>query len=1096
MRCSKCGAENPEGKKFCGDCGAALENRCAQCGSDNPTGKLFCGDCGAALAASGAPAQSSSSSQTTVEVRSPTPPSSADISTDGERRHLTVLFSDLVGSTEISAHLDAEDWREIAAQYQRTAAAAVTRSGGHVAKYLGDGLMVYFGWPEAHEDDAERAVRAGLALVDDVDALNGRLASEYKVKLSVRVGIHAGSVVMGHGGGAETDVFGDAPNVASRVQSAAEPDSVMITPAVHELVSGLFVVEDCGAHQLKGIERPLQLYRAIRHTVARRRTRNTAVRALTPFVGRDDDMQLLLSRWERAREGQGQLVLVMGEPGIGKSRLVEEFQVQIKDEPHLWVECAGEKFYQSTPFHAVTQILNQGLAWRGDESLDERIDQLERRLELAGLKLAEAVPLIAELLTLPIPEKYPPLTLAPDQRRKRLLANLAAWVLNTARVQPGVVVIEDLHWVDPSTLELAQILVEQAATAPLLLFYTTRPEFRPPWPTRTHHTQITLNRLNHRHTREMVAAVVARAALAQDLIERVVDRTDGVPLFAEELTRLILEGDSCSVVHEIPATLQDSLTSRLDRLGKAKEVAQVAAVIGREFSYELLRGVAPTSEVELQSALEKLVDAELIYARGIAPEATYQFKHALIQDAAYEALLKTRRRQLHHQVAETITEKFPALAESQPEVLARHWTEASEAEPAIFAWKKAAAAADARHAFKEAEEGYRQARAVLKTLPESAERDARELELSSVLVQVLQVTRGYSAPETIEEVGHTRALAEKNGNLNPLVMQGFGAWAAANTTADFPRAAALADQTLDLAQREGSPTSLAFAYEAQHQARFYGGDLIGAEQHYARLSSCLEAAAGFRQLPGAIVISMSYAGLRAWMLGRADLARERMAQAVSFARDTKNPYDLAFGLFFESWLYLLLKEPRRAEAAAAQALTISEKNGFPLCIHLVRHCMGWALAELGKTAEGVSLIRQGMAGMADVGARVGVTGFLSCLAEAQFLEGKNDDALSTIEDALQANPHELLYRPHMLVFRGIVGLKLCQYEPAEVDFREAILVAEKMGAKSFELRATTSLARMLRDTNRRDEACTILREVYNWFTEGFDTADLKDAKAL
>ena len=1095
MRCSKCGAENPEGKKFCGDCGAALENRCAQCGSDNPTGKRFCGDCGAALAASGAPAQSSSSSQTTVEVRSPTPPSSAATSTDGERRHLTVLFSDLVGSTEIAAHLDAEDWREIAAQYQRTAAAAVTRFGGHVAKYLGDGLMVYFGWPEAHEDDAERAVRAGLALVDDVDALNGRLASEYKVKLSVRVGIHAGSVVMGHGGGAETDVFGDAPNVASRVQSAAEPDSVMITPAVHELVSGLFVVEECGAHQLKGIERPLQLYRAIRHTVARRRTRNTAVRALTPFVGREEEMGLLLSCWERAREGQGQLVLVMGEPGIGKSRLVEEFQVRIKDEPHLWVECAGEKFFQSTPFHAVTQILNQGLAWRGDESIDERIDQLERRLELAGLKLAEAVPLIAELLTLPIPEKYPALTLAPDQRRKRLLANLTAWVLNTARVQPGVVVIEDLHWVDPSTLELAQILVEQAATAPLLLFYTTRPEFRPPWPTRTHHTQITLNRLNHRHTREMVAAVVARAALAQDLIERVVDRTDGVPLFAEELTRLILEGDSRSVVHEIPATLQDSLTSRLDRLGKAKEVAQVAAVIGREFSYELLRGVAPTSEVELQSALEKLVDAELIYARGIAPEATYQFKHALIQDAAYEALLKTRRRQLHRQVAETITEKFPALAESQPEVLARHWTEASEAEPAISAWKKAAAAADARHAFKEAEEGYRQARAVLKTLPESAERDARELELSSVLVPLLQVTRGYAAPEIIEEVGQTSALAEKSGNLAQLVMQGFGTYAAVNTSADYPRAAALADQILDLAQREGSPTSLAFAYQAQLQTRFYRGDLLGTEERFARLSSCLEAA-DFRQLRGTIVFSMSYVSLSAWMLGHADLARERMAQAVSFARDTKNPYELAFGLIFESWLYRWLREPRRVEAAAAQVLAISEKNGFPYCIHLVRHCMGWALAELGKAGEGISLIRQGLAGMADVGARVSITGFLSCLAEAQSLDGRNDDALNTIDDALQANPHEMAYRPHMLVFRGILRRKLCQTALAEADFQDAITLARKMQAKTYELRATMSLARLLRDTNRRDEARAMLAQIYNWFTEGFDTADLKDAKAL
>src|SRR6516162_917264 len=478
MRCSKCGAENPESNKFCGDCGAALENRCPQCGADNLSGKRFCGDCGAALAATGTPTQSSSPARPTAEVRVPTWPSGAATSPDGERRHLTVLFSDLVGSTEIAAHLDAEDWREIAAQYQRTAAAAVTRFGGHVAKYLGDGLMVYFGWPQAHEDDAERAVCAGLAMVDEVAALNGRLSAKHQVKLAVRVGIQTGSVVMGRGGGREADVFGDVPNVASRVQSIAEPDSVVITAAVHKLVSELFVVEDYGAHQLEGIEHPVQLYRAIQPTVVRRRTQRGAARSLTPFVGREDDTRLLLSRWERAREGQGQLVLVMGEPGIGKSRLVEEFRARIRNHTHVWIECAGEQLFQSTPFHAVTQLLGQGLDWHGDESPENRLSQLERSLKRAGLKLSEAVPLIAELLDLPKPENYPPVTFTPDQRRRRLLANLVGWVLNFARMQPLVLAMEDLHWIDPSTLELTQTLVDQAATAPLMLLCTGRSEFR------------------------------------------------------------------------------------------------------------------------------------------------------------------------------------------------------------------------------------------------------------------------------------------------------------------------------------------------------------------------------------------------------------------------------------------------------------------------------------------------------------------------------------------------------------------------------------------------------------------------------------------
>jgi class 3 adenylate cyclase len=348
------------------------------------------------------------------------------VASDGERRHLTVLFCDLINSTEIASRLDPEEWREIAAGYQRTSAEAVMRFGGHVAKYLGDGLVVYFGWPEAHEDDAERAVRAGLTIVDAVATLNEGLAVKQNVKLSVRVGIDTGSVVVGHGGGKEADVFGDTPNIAARVQGAAAPGSVLITAAVHQLVSGLFVVEDRKTQQLKGLKHPLQLYRVIQPTAARRRTRGIASALQAPFVGRDDEIRLLLSRWERAREGEGQLALVVGEPGIGKSRLVEEFRICIKNEPHLWIECAGEQFSANTPFHAVIQILDQGLGWRGDESTEERVDQLERSLELAGLKLGESAPLIAEMLNLPIPEKYPPLMFAPEQKRRRLLANLAA----------------------------------------------------------------------------------------------------------------------------------------------------------------------------------------------------------------------------------------------------------------------------------------------------------------------------------------------------------------------------------------------------------------------------------------------------------------------------------------------------------------------------------------------------------------------------------------------------------------------------------------------------------------------------------------------
>jgi predicted ATPase len=455
-------------------------------------------------------------------------------------------------------------------------------------------------------------------------------------------------------------------------------------------------------------------------------------------------------------------------------------------------------------------------------------------MERAGLKVAEAVPLIAEMLSLPIPDKYPPLMFAPEQKRKRLLANLAGWVLNVSRLQPMVMAMEDLHWVDPSTLELTQMLVEQTATAPLMLLCTGRPEFRAPWPMRAHHAQITLNRLNERDTREMVAGVVARAALDQDLIDTVVKRTDGVPLFAEELTRLILEGEGRPQLRQIPATLHDSLAARLDRLGPAKEVAQVAAVIGREFSYELLHAVASLAEAELQSALNKLADAELIYARGIAPEATYQFKHALIQDAAYEALLKSRRRELHRRVAETITRRFAARAEAQPEVIARHWTDAGEMEPALAEWTRAGDVSFERHAFKEAEDAYRRALEILSALQESPDRDQRELGLFGSLAQVLQFIKGWNDPDSIAVADKARALAEKRSNLPQLVLQLFHKWLGVVSSSDLMAAIALANQLLMLAKREGSAAKLGLAYVTQVNARHFSGDLLGAEENFVR----------------------------------------------------------------------------------------------------------------------------------------------------------------------------------------------------------------------------------------------------------------------
>ena len=719
MRCSSCGSDNPDGLKFCNQCGTAFKARCLECGFDNAPGARFCGECGTSLTteAPGRPAiEQPVQAVGGLETRSP--------SRFGERRHLTVLFCDLVGSSELAARLDPEEWQQTVSAYHRAVAEAIGRFGGQVAKYLGDGVMAYFGYPEAHDNDAERAARAGLAILEAITRLNQHPSG---AKLSARIGIDSGAVVVGAGAGTETDIFGEAPNIAARVQAAADPDTVLISAATHRLVAGLFVVEDCGARALKGVKQPVQLYRVIQPARVRGRlAAAAALRGLTSFVGREDELRMLASRWQRVLDGEGQAVLIVGEAGIGKSRLVQKFHQQIAGIPHTWIEAATAPFYQNTPFYPVADLLRQ-LVWeqsldRLDEYLrelqnhegmsgkqrgDQQLDQLQAGLVSAGLTPAEALPLIAPLLHLPLSAQYAPSSLSPEQQRRHLLATLIEWLMGAARAQPLVIDIEDLHWADPSTLELIQLLLEQGATARMLILCTARPEFHAEWPLRPHHTLITLNRLSARNVREMIAQVAARDALAGDTLDAMVERTSGVPLFVEELTRAVLESGNAKLsAREIPVTLHDSLMARLDRLGSAKEVLQFGSVIGGEFSYELLHAVHSLSEQDLQRELRKLTDADLLYVRGIVPDTTYRFKHALIRDAAYEALLKSRRKELHRLIARTIDEKFPDLKDAHPEVLARHWTEAIETELAISEWSRAGKAAESRNAFAEALESF------------------------------------------------------------------------------------------------------------------------------------------------------------------------------------------------------------------------------------------------------------------------------------------------------------------------------------------------------------------------------------------------------
>ena len=612
--------------------------------------------------------------------------------------------------------------------------------------------------------------------------------------------------------------------------------------------------------------------------------------------------------------------------------------------------------------------------------------------------------------------------LSPKQQRRRLLATLVEWVLGSAGVQPLVISTEDLHWVDPSTLELIQLLVDQGATAQLLLLYTARPEFHAPWPQRAHHTQITVNRLSGRDIRTMVAQIAARNALSDETIATVVERTGGVPLFVEELTRAVLESGGDNVNREIPATLHDSLMARLDRLGAAKDVAQVAAVIGREFSYELLHTVHHLAEEDLQSALAKLAEAELVYVRGIPPGSTYTFKHALIQDAAYEALLKTRRRELHRKIAQTINENFAELAETHPEVLARHWTEAGESEPAIAEWSRAGKAAEARNAFEEALEDYQQAVAPINLLPESPERDARELALRQSVVLMLNLTRGIAAPETIEAIERMAVLAEESGNLKLLVdlmiRKGFAAY----FSGDLPAASALADQTLDLAIRDGQSAGLAYAHFLQLTTRYQRADFVGAEQHFTEGYRYFDDP-DFRQAVGAAAVSaFAVASWTAWILGRADVARRRLAEMTATANEN-NPFHVALTKCYAAGLKVYLREYNQAEMLSARGLELCEEHQFPQFVANSRCMLGAARAQLGDVSEGIELIRLGLVDARKAGTRVGPSRWITHLAEALERAGAISDALETVEQALHSNPDEHLYRPETLRVRGELRLK-------------------------------------------------------------------------
>ena len=809
------------------------------------------------------------------------PPSPASVSSPAsvaERRPITVMFCDLVGSTSMAAKLDAEDWRTLVNTYLDEASAAVTGLGGHVLKKLGDGLMALFGYPHAQENDAERAVRAALAIQRALVEINARNVSKGAPELSARIGLDSGQVVVDATG----EVFGDAPNIAARVQSAAEPGSILITAAVQRQTAGLFVAEDRGQHELKGVSAPMTLYRVIRASGGGRRG---GARALTPLVGREEELDLLARRWERAHKGEGQLALIVGEPGLGKSRLMEEFHGRLGETPHTWVEWSSSQLLQNTPLHPIAEWGRQRFG--ADLPAEQRLADLEHTLRLIGLDPTEYAPLLAPLVDVLLPEDRAA-KLAPEELRRRQLAAMTAWILASARTQAVVLAFEDLHWADPTSLDLMRALAERGAQAPLLIIATARPEFRPPWSVRSHHSVISLSPLDGVQVAKMVSELSARHALPRDVVEGVSERTGGVPLFVEEVTRLLLErGEQGGGAQSIPPTLQQSLAARLDRLGSARETAQIGAVLGRGFSYALLQSVAGLDEGALQSALERLAQADILFVEGDGAQATYRFKHALIQDAAYDSLLKSRRQAFHAQAAEILRES----ASPEPEAVAHHFTQAGLDDLAIEWWGKAGGQALRRSAFQEAIahlgkaiEMADRASGALQAGSKDAAAASQRLRLQADYGLAVTHSKGYAAAETEAAFARASELAAKTDDFSERFAAAVGQWRVVVIRGELRSAHEVASKLLREAEAAGRVIETGIGRVTRAISCYYSGNFAEARAHGERgLAACDPACdQGTLERYGydTGTVAMCCLAWTCWQLGQVERARELIDRAT------------------------------------------------------------------------------------------------------------------------------------------------------------------------------------------------------------------------
>ena len=1024
----------------------------------------------------------------------------------GERRQLTVLFCDMVGFTELASRLDPEVLEGVVRRYEDACAAAVTRYDGNVFQRMGDGIVAFFGYPLAHESDAERAVLAGLEIISALAELEFADIG----RLQVRVGIATGLVVISS---ATKGAVGEAMNLASRLQGIAQPGNVVISDRVHRLCGGSFEYEDLPKQSLKGIPLPTQAFCVLGVNEAVSRFEAATLGGLTPMVGREQEISLLMERWELAQDGEGQVVLLSGEPGIGKSRILSVLRDRLESKGARTIAFQCSPFYVNTPFYPSIHNFERSFQFTPDESPASKLDKLEALVVGSYGRPVKDVRFVASLLSIPYEDRYGPLSMTPQRQKEETLRTLVDLTEAVARKQPVLLLFEDAHWADFSTLEVLDMLVAGATATSMLIVLSHRPEFKSRWSEHGHVVALNLSKLTRVQSTALISELAGSKALPAGLVEDIVKKTDGVPLFVEELTKSILEsgelrdaGDHYEYVGAadsiaIPATLRDALMGRLDRYQPAREVAQVAAAIGREFSHEMISAVATQSKAKLDEALAQLTDSGLVFRRGTIPNTVFTFKHALVRETAYDSLLKSRRHELHRKIAHVMEERFPAIKETEPEILAHHCAEGNMIPEAVSYWIKAGQRAEDHSAYREALGHLDNSLRLLSSLPTGTERDRQELRLQTARAAALQATQGFASKETGEAWTRARELCAGLGNAPEVFPVLHGIFLFHMLRGEVQTGHDVATECYRRAEGQDQVIPRMFGHRSLGSALLHLGKFSDAGEHLREMWRLADtASAEFSSNVYGLhprTAAPAFLSLADFASGYPTRARAAAADALDHAEQLGYLHNLCYALYWSNKTFIQLREFDSVRERALRLQSLGRDEGYPQWMAFGAFQEGVALAGLGDCESGAARMQQGIKAYRALDSVLYLPFMEAQLAIALASTGHRDEAMSTINSAiLQAQrTQELWFEAEIHRLQGDLQQQSAP-DAAEASYRRALDLAREQRAKAWELRTATSLARLIRDQGSSNQAHELLDPVYKWFTEGHESPDLQDAKQL